>query len=117
MVNLIDHARPCWHDCGTMADLIRQLLEARRALAAALDATTRSARRSRSWPRWSSRPRSSDALPPRDAAMGDRPSDGGGLSRDPARPPPLREAAAGADERRGPRHDPADRQRRAERDG
>ena len=38
MVNLIDHARPCWHDCGTMADLIRQLLEARRALAAELDA-------------------------------------------------------------------------------
>src|SRR5437867_6849035 len=38
MVNLIDHARPCWHDCGTMAALIRQLLEARRALAAELGA-------------------------------------------------------------------------------
>ncbi len=37
MVNLIDHAHPAWHDYLPMADLIRQLLEARRALASELD--------------------------------------------------------------------------------
>jgi DNA-binding MarR family transcriptional regulator len=37
MVNLIDHDHPACNDCGPMADLIRQLLEARRALASELD--------------------------------------------------------------------------------